>query len=191
MIVSDAVREQFFGTFFVLTDRKKYGRNKPWIFEFFWTLFYLIDAGQVIRTLVSTKYGWSFETATMIGKVDIANLVFNDVCVIFIESVNALCIWYSMIIPSLPVFCSWISDYTTIVIIAFFHKRCSYCCNRDIQNRSGTSISSGFYLYDFVVHWLWCLGFSFCRCKNSIFSRLCYIHITERKSCCSMADYFA
>ena len=78
-VIPDSLREKFFAIFYILTERNQDAKGTAAFLEIFWVLAYLIDAGQVLRTLVVSEFGWSGTAVNVIAKVDLVYLLLNQV----------------------------------------------------------------------------------------------------------------
>lgn len=80
MINFQTLREQAFGFFYVLTERSVQPGNESRLRTTFWSLLYLVDAGQVISAMAQPSYGWHPEVLLYLDKLDVFKTIFTSVC---------------------------------------------------------------------------------------------------------------
>jgi hypothetical protein len=80
MIKIEKLREQAFGFFYVLTERSVQTGNESRFGTIFWSLLYVVDAGQVISSMAQPAHGWHPEVLLYLDKLDLFKTIFTSVC---------------------------------------------------------------------------------------------------------------
>ena len=92
MIKIQKLREQAFGFFYVLTERSVQPGNENRFRTIFWSLLFLVDAGQVISTMAQPAYGWHPEVLLYLDKLDLFKTIFTSVLV---QHFEPACWWWA------------------------------------------------------------------------------------------------
>ncbi len=84
------LREQAFAFFYVLTERSVQPGNESRFRTAFWSLLYLVDAGQVISAMAQSTYGWHPEVLLYLDKLDVFKAIFTSVCAQHFQAASLL-----------------------------------------------------------------------------------------------------
>ena len=103
MIALAALRESFFGVFYIMTEQNNQHSKRITLGAFRRCVLYLIDAGQVIRALVLPSFGWDPGVEKFAQKFDFFQLIFDLVR----KQFCVLCMFHNFILdqvslPSVP-----------------------------------------------------------------------------------------
>jgi len=74
-------KDSLFAIFYIMTEQNDKHTTGSILSTISCTLIYLIDAGQVIRAVITSDFGWDGLVVGLIGKVDMVNVFFKVVIV--------------------------------------------------------------------------------------------------------------
>lgn len=72
-------RDSLFAVFYIMTEQSNKHSRGSKFGTGLCAVIYLIDAGQVLRALILAEFGWDASVVSLIGKVDIINVLFKVV----------------------------------------------------------------------------------------------------------------